>query len=260
MTQNTTDHRTCITFTLFDLKFLDEFYHLVKDILEGKLKYKIEKLIIGKHSKAKREHYHLAVLVSYSNKPLIHLNRRLTPLINTNGRKVDFKISFYHNDDPKYDEQKPFMYPLKESQNQEENKTLYDKYHYNILLSEFNHYSVTAIGIYDKMCYDLERKQKQQQQEEETTENKYKYLDNELFNIQDYDKDTIYPTGEFRSYNIEKKLKMVCKSLLRYQRILHHERHKKVFKITSIMDLAISYLYFRDLVSEDELLEWKYRI
>ncbi len=158
MTQNPTEHRTCITFTLFDLQFLDEFYFIIKDILEEKLKYKILKQIVGKHSNAKREHYHLAVLVSYSAKPLIHLNRKLTPLINTKQRQVDFKISFYHNDDPKYDEQKPFMYPLKESKNQEQNKTLYGKYSHGISLSEFNHYSITAIGIYDKMCYDLEQK------------------------------------------------------------------------------------------------------
>lgn len=253
-------NKTCLTFTLFDCQFIDEFYDIIVKIFQDKLKYNIDKIIVGKHSNAKREHYHLAFLVSYSTSSLKHLNRKLTPLINNKDRNVDFKISFYHNDDPKYDEIKPFMYPLKESQNKEQNKTLFSKYSYNILLSEFEQWSITAIGIYDKICYDLNQKKEQQLQKEDTTKSKYKYIDKELFNILDYDSDTIYPLGDFMSKNIEQKLKEICKILLRYQKLQFQTSDKLVFKITSIMDLAISYLYFRNLVTEDELIEYKYKI
>ncbi len=248
---------TCITFTLFTVHYLDEYISKLKSVMD-KLEYKIDKLIVGKHSNAKREHYHIAVKISYSKSPVKHLNRKLTPLINE--QNLDYKISFYHNDDPKYDEKKPFMYPLKESENKVQNQILYTKYAVNISEEEFASYTLTASSIYDKILYEKKQQQEKKLILEDTTESKYAYLDKELFSITDYDNDTIYAVGDFKVLKIEKKLKAVCKTLMKYQKIQYLEQNKKCFKIGAIMDLAISYLYFRNLTDEDELLDYKFRI
>lgn len=223
-----------------------------------KLEYKIEKQIVGKHSNAKREHYHIAVKISYSKSPVKHLNRKLTPLLNE--QDLDYKISFYHNDDPKYDEKKPFMYPLKETENKVQNQILYTKYALNVSEEEFASSSLTASSIYDKILYEKKQKDEKKLILEDTTESKYAYLDKELFGISDYDNDTIYAVSEFKVKNIEKKLKAVCKTLMKYQKIQYYEQNKKCFKIGAIMDLAISYLYFRELTDEDELLDYKFKL
>lgn len=251
------NHSTCITFTLFTIHYLDEFISKINAVMD-KLEYKIERRIVGLHSNAKREHYHIAVKISYLKNPVKHLNRKLTPLLNE--KDLDYKISFYHNDDSKYDEEKPFMYPLKESQNKTQNKALYTKYAVNIPEETFSSYTITACAIYDKVQYDKLQKDEKKQILEDTTESKYSFLDKELFNILNYDNDTIYAVSEFRSQNIEKKLKSVCKTLMKYQKIQYLEQNKKCFKIGAIMDLAISYLYFRELTDEDELLDYKFKL
>ncbi len=248
---------TCITFTLFTLNYLDEFISKIDEVMK-KLEYTIERRIVGLHSNAKREHYHIAVKISYSKNQVKHLNRKLTPLLNE--KDLDYKISFYHNDDPKYDETKPFMYPLKEHQNKTHNETLHRKYAIDISEEDFKSYLLTSSAIYDKILYEKKQKDEKQIILQDTTESKYKYLDTELFNIIDYDNDTIYAVSDFKCQNIENKLKSVCKTLLKYQKIQYLEQNKKCFKIGALMDLAISYLYFRNLVSEDELLDYKYRI
>lgn len=247
-------HTTCITFTLFTIDYLDEFIAKIATVMD-KLKYKIEKQIVGKHSNAKRVHYHIAVKISYSKLPVKHLNRQLTPLLNE--KNLDYKISFYHNDDPKYDEQKPFMYPLKESENTAENKILFSKYATNISYDDYHSYTLTAISIYDKILYEKKQKDEKKLILEDTTESKYAFLDKELFSIDNYDNDTIYAVGDFKSQIIQIKLKRVCSTLLKYQKIQYLEQNKKCFKIGAIMDLAISYLYFRNLCTEDELLGYK---
>lgn len=250
-------YSTCITFTLFTVNYLDEFITNVSKVMD-KIQYKIDKQIVGFHSNAKREHYHIAVKISYSKSPVKHLNRKLTPLLNEPN--LDYIISFYHNDDPKYDEKKPFMYPLKESQNQVQNKILYTKYAINISEEEFASNSITASAIYDKALYEKKAKIEKKMILEDTTESKYQYLDKEIFSITDYDNDTIYAVGDFKCQKIEKKLKVVCKTLMKYQKIQYLEQSKKCFRIGSIMDLAISYLYFRELTTEDELLGYKFNL
>ncbi|WP_445775508.1 hypothetical protein, partial [Shewanella sp.] len=120
--------------------------------------------------------------------------------------------------------------------------------------------SLTASSIYDKILYEKKQKDEKKLILEDTTESKYAYLDKELFGISDYDNDTIYAVSEFKVKNIEKKLKAVCKTLMKYQKIQYYEQNKKCFKIGAIMDLAISYLYFRELTDEDELLDYKFKL
>uniref|UniRef100_UPI004047FBD8 hypothetical protein n=1 Tax=Flavobacterium sp. TaxID=239 RepID=UPI004047FBD8 len=250
-------YTTCIIFTLFTLDYLDEYIENIALAMD-KLKYKIERQIVGKHSNAKREHYHIVVKISYSRTPVKHLNRQLTPLLSQ--LKLEHKISFYHNDDPQYDETKAFMYPLKEHQNQIQNQVLYTKHAYNISEEDFKAYTITATSIYDAALYDAQQKADKKLLLEETTESKYAFLDKELFGISNYDNNTYYAVGEFGDFKgqiIQIKLKAVCRTLLKYQKIQYLEQNKKCFKIGAIMDLAISYLYFRNLCSEDELLGYK---
>lgn len=248
---------TCITFTLFTTHYLYEFYSRIHDVMK-KLDYKIEKMIIGKHTNSSRPHYHIAVKISYTSKQLKCFNRKLTQELKQ--KDLDFKISFYHNDDPKYDEEKPFMYPLKEVDNTAENKILYDQYAINISKEEYQRYTITSQGIYNEILYKKKSKEEQEIIKKDTTDSKYKYLDKELLGIENYDNDTIYPVISIMNENYEKKVKVVCTYLLKYQKIQYLENNKKCFKIGALQDLALSYLYFRNLISEEEIIYNKIRI
>ena len=250
------NNQTCVTFTLFSIDLLDETIQLLEKVFKD-LKYTMIRRITGLHSNSKRPHYHIAVLLSYGQKPVKHFNRQITTKLGSEYLG-DLKISFYHNDDKNYDVEKPFMYPLKEKTNSENNDLLWEQYAFNVPRETYNRWKETAISIYDAILYKRHQEMELKDIREDTTKSKYNYLDKHVLK-KETDTDTPYMT-KFRQRDFQSKLKEVCKALLQYQREQHEENNKLTFRVGSIMDLAISYLYFRKMASEDEVLFYKYAL
>ena len=249
------NNSTCATFTLFSIDLLEETINKLENVFK-ELNYNLLRRITGLHSNSKRPHYHIAVLLAYSQKPVKHFNRQITSKLK--DYLGDLKISFYNNDDKDYNLEKPFMYPLKEETNSETNDQLWEKYSINVPRPQYETWKQTATAIYNALQYKRKQDQDLKEIREDTTQSKYNYLDKHVL-LKDDEHDTPYMT-QFRQQDFNIKLKLVCKSLMRYQKQQHEENNKQTFRVGAIMDLAISYLYFRKLANEDEILLYKFNL
>ena len=227
----------------------------------NELKYNIEKMIIGKHDNATRSHYHIGTIVTYQSKTYIkHFHRKLREqLTQKKATDVlgDFKISFRHQTDEEYNEANVLQYPLKEKDNDHENKRLYDAYSKGITEEEFKSYTITSQAIYNQAKYEKEQKEKKDILKKSNADTKYEYLDQSLGIIAN----EISPTFiTLREQTLEEKIKKCLIICLKFEKHQHELNQKKVFKISSHMDLVLSYLYFRNLTTEEELIYQKFKM
>ena len=228
-----------------------------KKILEQyeEKKYKVVKMTIGLHKNASRNHIHIGHTLFVGDKKLAHWDKHLRtfPLLQDklNKDKIDIKISYKDNIE-EIDIRNVLAYPLKEYKTNEDIKYLGDF----IGLTEKEIFNLRdyAHQIYLVKSYDKKTQDEKKIIEEENTDNKYKYIDNEL------QLENIIHKIHFREKPIEIKIKQILGILFKYEKLQHLEKNKKVFRVNCMMDLAISYLYFKDLGSEEEIIGFKFRI
>ena len=228
-----------------------------KKILEQyeEKKYKVVKMTIGIHQNASRNHIHIGHVLYIGDKKLAHWDKHLRTHIllldNSIKEKIDIKISYKDNIE-ELDVHNVLAYPLKEYKTDLEIR--YIEQFIGLEQKEINHLRDYAHQIYLTKLYDNKTKEDKKIIEEENSDSKYKYLDNEL-EISD-----LLRKIHFREKQPEQKLKQVLGLLLKYEKLQHLEKNKKVFRTNCLLDITISYLYFRELISEDEIISYKFRI
>lgn len=241
--------RTAITFTYFtDIDSIDDI--VINTITQLKnLNYTIEKLTIGHHTDATREHYHLCVVLSYSGKYLKHFNRSLTTKLKDLPK--DKKISFYHQDQKDYNELKGLMYPLKETEHEEENRELFSRYTIGLTIEEWEKLLIEAQQLYSEVVKKREDKEAEKEDKQNAVKLKYQILDDAINELQ---------FANFRyDYNTTRKIRFCIQHLLKHARNEYIENDKHTFKIQSMMDLAISYLYNKQHITEDDIIDLKFQ-
>lgn len=238
-----------ITITLFKIDDIETDTQLIVDTL--KTEYTIEKLIVGKHTDAPRPHYHIGIVVTYTGKQYLkHFNRKLTQILKDLSLE-NKKISTKNKDDPIYNADMCLMYPLKESEHTTTNHQLYTTLSFGISEDEYTELHTQATNQYDKIRAKRDLEQQQKLKEKDNTIAKYQHLDDSI------DTKNIIT---FRENTIEYKIKYCLSQLLKYQRIQFQENDKLTFRINSMMDLTLSYLYNRHHIDEEELIRYKFHM
>jgi hypothetical protein len=222
-----------------------------------KINYLIEMLTFGIHKNAKRKHTHIGFIFETNNDKIIKCwNKKIGDMIDKVFRdKYDIKISFNDNVEDK-DIRNVLAYPLKEY---EKNNQILDRQRFMNISEEYlEELRKFANTEYQNVKYKREQEAKRAMIEEESVAHKYEYLDEQLKKYSYLEDITQYQT--FKASSIENKLKTIISHLLKYQMLQHKENNKLTFKTNCLMDLAISYLYFRHLISENEIMEYKFRL
>lgn len=212
-------------------------------------------MTIGIHKNASCPHIHLGHVLYVGLKQLAHWDKHLRGLINldknTFNDKIDIKIS-YKDKVGAVDIQNVLAYPLKEYETETEIK--YIEQFIGLTQKEIYNLRDYANQIYKRKLYENKKSEDKKIIEEENTDSKYKYLDTEL------QIDNHLTKIRFKENPITLKLKQVLIKLLNYEKLQHIEKNKRVFRSNCMLDLAISYLYFRELANEEEIIEYKFRL
>lgn len=230
---------------------------LPKYFQTGKINYIIEKLTFGLHQNANRKHTHIGLIFETNNDKSIKCwNKKIGDMIDKTFReKYDIKISFKDGIGDS-DVRNVLAYPLKEY---EKNNQIIDRQRFlNIdeeYLEELRRFANTE---YQNAKYRREQAAKKAMIEEESVMHKYQYLDEQLKKYSYLEGDNEYQT--FKSSSIEHKLRTVISQLLKYQMLQHKQTNKLTFKTNCMMDLAISYLYFKHYINENEIMEYKFKL
>jgi len=237
---------TAITLTYFT-DTIDEPLINTIAILEQN-NYKITHLSVGKHTDASRPHYHIGLIVSYTAKKYLkNFNRSLTPKLKS--IECDKKISYYHSNEPVYNPDKGLMYPLKEVEHETENIRLYHQYSRGIPEPQFRELMDKAQNEYLIIQNKKKAKEAEDNDKRNTSKEKYQMLDEHIGT------DIV----RFRDKSIQTKIRECMHVLLKHARNEYHRNEKYVFRINSMMELVISYLYNKQHIDEDELIDYKFQ-
>lgn len=253
--------RICFNYTLTQKIATEEtFDNLIVpfiDMIEKAYKDKNYKLVyqsVGLNVNATRRHHHINTVIETEQKDIKNWDSRVLPLIqewkSKNKEKVDVYLSIWRTDDPKFELRRLIGYPLKEYE--KFNQIVYLQYFVGLSHEEIEEYRKLANEIYQKAKYEYLKNKEKKLLEEETTDNKYEYITKTL-DLSTSDK--ILERDRFKNNDIRVKINIVKSILFKYQKLQFHQNNKKVFKLSAIKELAISYLYFMDLCNEDELNE-----
>jgi len=240
-------------------QLINNTYKLI-NILEEKV-YKdknyaiLEKQSIGLHKNAKRSHIHLSQFIEWTSKKEIkHLDKKLFSLIILEKKELkdltDIQLSIWNENDPKFNPDYLYGYPLKEYT--KDNEILFLDQFINIPTTDIYRMRKLSNDIYQPRYYEWLKKKENEYIDEETTQNKYEYINK---NLDFFRPDQIHQKLDFKSLPYKDKLRRVIKILLEYQKLQYSLKQKRVFKATALKELAESYLYFNNLSTEDDILE-----
>ena len=220
--------------------------YLSQKIQELYKKFIIEKMTIGLHQNASRIHYHFGLVIDTGDKELKHWDKYFSPLLNEvkktikgeKNLKTTHRINITEDD-----EFGVLAYPLKEYECISKMKFICKFIGLNDeeieALRKFSH------DKYRKAKYDASVKEKKKIEEEENTENKYKYIEEQLSHL-----------SSFHGEHPVMKLRIVCAILLEYQKLQYNTNQKRSFKSTCIKDLAQSYLINENHITPLEFVEY----
>lgn len=216
--------------------------------------YNILSQTIGLHVNATRRHFHIAQYVDTNvQKQIKNWDKKILPLFTEFKKQhkdiLDMKLSVRQSTDDDFDLQKLHAYPLKEYE------SITDVKHRELCFpfddNQLNDLRKYSNQIYQVAKYEYERKKEKEIIENDNVENKYNYLDKKLeeqFNDYKDKHNWIHHTD----YTV--KLRQIQRYLLQYQKLQFEENNKRTFKLSAIKDLSISYLYFRNYATEDDLI------
>jgi hypothetical protein len=229
------------------------------DRLCDELKYEKLKVVYGKHRQSKRAHTHMTcILETNGSKTYKGLDSKVRRSAGFNTSKTqdllelfqstDYKISVRTALDKGFNEMLGLGYPLKEYDNDGElEKDIRRSRHQ----SEGGGMFDLAYGVTDKEVYELRKeandsyqiakayRAKQEEQELKGKNQKlslYAYLDTQI---------NIFECNEHVDY----KLRLVIKEIL-----LYYKKENKSFRLNGLKDMAINYLYQKDLVESDDII------
>lgn len=241
------------TTTEFDelpLKFINYCEKVYKDN-----SFNIISQTLGLHKNATRRHFHISQHIHTNiTKEIKNWDKKLLPLFSDFKKQykdiLDIKLSIRKTTDDDYDKIKLHAYPLKEYESITD--ILYRELCFPFNDDEIEVLRKYANQIYQVAKYEYERKKEKEILENDNVENKYIYIDKKL--DERFENDYMAKHNWIHNTHYDTKLREVCKILLQYQKCQFEENNKRTFKISAIKDLGISYLYFRNYATEDELL------
>lgn len=220
-------------------------------------KYQVVKMTMGLHKKANRLHYHIGHLVDIGEKNIIHWDKHLRGLIaladsdNSIKEKIDIKISF-NNTVEENDITNVLAYPLKEYTSIDE--VLHIQDFINLTKNDIESMRQYANGIYKQKCYEKQCKEKKKMETEDNLTSKWKFLDEQL--KIEYQEDFM----SLKHLEYKWKLTKILHLLLDYETLQHQENDKKLFRVSTLNDVAISYLFYKKLLSNDEIIKYKFNL
>lgn len=248
--------KVIINYTVYLGEILDEdrdIQHYEKYIsqrhfeLVSELKYQTIKSVYGFHRNAERFHlhYHTVNQIPEGEKQYKILNDKIKRLKSYKSHTLPYKdfvipevkISFNYETADDYNEEKSLSYPLKEYGDEAE------------MIKEVSHENCMSIGskqleqhrafankIYKQSLKEYEKKEKKKTQKEDL----YGHLDRVIHiqNIPDY-------YGE-----IQIIVKYTVKQMLMY-----YKMEQKPFSVHQLKNGAINYLYFREIITEEQICD-----
>ena len=211
------------------------------DLLAKELKGKVTHVISGRHcqSNTGKVHWHINMKLRFEKesykkyKDLGSKIRRLKIDIPKEYKELfpsKYKISYYYEDDEKYDEA-CMGYPLKE------------------YVSIMEVPIMLQLGYEDEEIEEL-RKQAHKKWIKIFTERENKK--NEEINLKDYlDDHVVIDEDSSSGY----KIRQVIRQILFYRKIQNKQGNTKSVQLTRLKDQAVSYLYFKNLITESDIIE-----
>lgn len=203
----------------------------------------------GIHRNAERLHLHYHTINDigeekiFKDKGLVSKIKRLKCYQNYTLPNKDFKIpevkiSINYENNIDYDEKKILAYPLKEYDN---NSNMVKEVGildcYGVTEDQLEQYRKYSHSIYEKSRREYEKKEKKKT----TKDDLYSHLDSVVVksNLLDFD-------GE-----IQTTVRYVVKQML-----IYYKTNGKNFSIHQLKNQAINYLYFSDIISENQICNY----
>lgn len=237
-----------------------ELINIIKKQYKDK-KYNIVRLVAGLHRNSNRLHTHIAHILEYPDrehvknwdkKDVIQLIRKSCP----DG--YDFKVSYYNENDPKYDEEFGLSYCLKE----------YNSFDQILLREQFENIDDEQLeqlrkygnDKYEQMNKEHERNERRKQQSENESMDIEQFISSSIL---DYDykinKHLLDEQRPFKFLQIKEQYKFIKMWILEYFRIKAEKSGKpilKTFKAINIRDYAINYLAGYEYTNLSELADF----
>lgn len=242
-----------INYTVY-LEALTEYDEMAEYIIQRhistikELEYELLYSVCGIHRNAKRIHihYHTINKIPEDTKKYKALNAKLKSL-NSYNYIIPYKnfkvppvnITFKYSDEEKYDINKVLMYPLKEYEN---NQIMNDEViTFRVGKDQLEKLRREAHLMYSESIKDELLKKAKQMERTQQKKDLYSYLDINI-NLNEI------PEGYG---NIEYIAKYTIKRVLQY-----YKNNNKNFSIHQLKNTAINYLYFKDKISEQNIIDY----
>lgn len=213
------------------------------ELVARALKYRLVHVISGRHCKSNtgKVHWHINMIIETDEKDARKYKdfgskfRRLKINVPKEYKELfpeNYKIKYYYDSSPVYDES-CMGYPLKEYSDFTEIPL---KLQYGYTDDEIENLRQKAHKIWVKKYTEYEAKQKEEQQ------------------LQEYLDDNVY-FDNFVEINPLIKIRQVIRQILLYRKIQNRKGQIKSIQLTRLRDQATSYLYFKNLITEADILE-----
>ena len=243
--------KVAVNYTVYieDCSEIDECVSYVKNYhyeAMEQLGYIVEKATYGIHRNAKRFHFHYHSINVIPENVKIYkiLNAKIKSLkINSLFPHKDFKIPemkmSYHYE---FDEHAILMYPLKEYENNKNMKSDINIEHLCGITDDYlEKLRSEANKRYQETQKEHEKKELMKMEKTQQKKDLYKYLD------------TVILTEEIpEGYgNIEHIMRFTIKQMLKY-----YKENLKNFSIHQLKNVAINYLYYKNIITENNIISY----
>ena len=211
------------------------------DLVAKQLKGKVTHVISGRHCQSANGHihWHINIILKFEEgkykkyKDLGSKIHRLKIDIPKEYKEIfpkKYQVKFYYEDNPDYNEQ-CMGYPLKEY-----------AHITDVPLMLQQGYGDEEIEELRKRAHSIWLPKFQEHQQKKEEEIKLKdYLDDHV----NVDEDS--PPGY--------KIRQVIRKILFYRKLQHKQGTTKSVQLTRLKDQAVSYLYFKNLITESDIIE-----
>jgi len=213
----------------------------------SELKYQTIRSVYGFHRNAERFHlhYHTVNSIPEGEKQYKILNDKIKRLKCYKTHTLPYKdftipevkISFNYEQADDYNEEKSLSYPLKEYGDQAE--MVKEVSHENCLSfceKQLEQYRKLSHQIYKQSLKEYEKKEKKKTQKEDL----YSHLDKVIL------------TSDISTYYDE--IQIVVKYVVK-QMLMYYKMEQKPFSVHQLKNGAINYLYFREIITEEQICD-----
>lgn len=226
-------------------------------------KYNIMKMVTGLHSNSNRFHTHIGHILEYPEKE--HVKNWDKKDVISSIRKAcpdgyDFKVSYYLENDPKYDEEFGLCYCLKEYENYEQID--FKMENENVTENELEELRMYGHKKYKQVQSENERNDRRKQQSENESEDMEQFLFTCILNY-DYnycvENDLPRDKQRFRLLYVKDQYKQIKIWILEYFRRKAEKSGKpiiKSFKAINIRDYAVNFLTGYEWTNLEELADF----